>query len=399
MTAFLRFLAIGLVLFLAGCTPQKKPLAPIAAKLAVLRKQPSPRPEDEFPQSFFETRTALRDWMETRMQDLGQDGEFQFAGKLNQELKDAKLVCPQCDAAISGFADATGYVGEIRLIRKGALLQATTQVGVQCGFDETAYLYKWDNGKWRRIIDSAKTAGPDGKYEPQRIDQIQFTTPTNRSDHQMILVLSEFPGCSAKWRPVFFRLWNLPLNSDTATLLLDERAVSPVEDRRAPIAARLSDNDLLLRYEVASIDPKVGSRMRIGHYRLNQGKMDRIIPYVLTPRDFIEEWVTDPWSAAALMSGDPPGPALEAQHEHLYSDHVRADFVDATSRCTGPGDRYQLHVVFHPSPQKDGEDRFVRIHWIPPYLFEMTEITDHADAKCTEIDPRIDYRMTMPGLR
>ncbi|MHB1205758.1 MAG: hypothetical protein ACYCZX_09340 [Rhodospirillaceae bacterium] len=157
---------------LASCSPPNTPLSAVNAKLADLRKLPTPRAEDEFPPSFFEARDAVRDWLDLRLATMAEkDGDFEFTTKLNTELKNAKLLCPQCDSSMGSFSDASGYLGEVRLSRKGPLLQAMTQVGVQCGFDENAYLYRWTGAKWQRIWDSTEQPRA-GKYEPQVLDTI-----------------------------------------------------------------------------------------------------------------------------------------------------------------------------------------------------------------------------------
>src|SRR4051812_28031367 len=116
-----RAVLIGVAVALAACTPAKDDgLKSLKASLAELKKQPSPRDEDVFPPAFFKARDGLRDWMENHLAQLGEkDGEFEFATKLNTQLKDAKLICNQCAGATGSFADGTGYVGEIRATRAG----------------------------------------------------------------------------------------------------------------------------------------------------------------------------------------------------------------------------------------------------------------------------------------
>src|SRR3954470_13673929 len=140
-----RAVLIGAAIALASCsTAQDDGLKSLKIKLAELKKLPSPRDEDAFPPAFFQARDDLRDWMESQLAQLGEkSGEYEFATKLNSALKEAKLLCNQCAGATAGFADGTGYVGEIRAARAGAgLLEITTQLGVQCGYDEVPYVYR-----------------------------------------------------------------------------------------------------------------------------------------------------------------------------------------------------------------------------------------------------------------
>lgn len=387
--------------FLASCSPQDKTFAGINAKLAELRKLPTPRAEDEFPAAFFEARDAVRDWLDGRLAVMGEkDNDFEFTNKLNTELKTAKLLCPQCDSSMGSFADASGYLGEVRLSRKGPLLQAMTQVGVQCGFDENAYLYRWNGAKWQRVWDSGIPA-KDGKYEPQVIDQVQVGESI-QGGQRLVSTLAHFPGCKSSWQPVYYRLWAMDGALKSPQMVVNERGLSPVPQRGPAIQARVTgDDDFLVEYQVESIDPDVPSRTKIAHYRVTPVdggafKAEKIMPYAQTPREFVEEWVTSAWPEAAVMTSEKSMAEVKAQHDHLHRDKVRGDFTGATTHCddTSYGE-WQVHVVFHNNPAKDGEERYFHMRWAPPTLFELLSVGDKPNPKCTDEVPRIDMRKSL----
>ena len=401
MMKAIRIVLVTGLMAVAGCSPQPTALKGVGDKLVQLRKLPIPRAEDEFPPAFFEARDALRDWLDTRIATLEEKGnDFEFSTKLNQELKDAKLFCTQCDAATGGFSDASGYVGEVRFTRNGGLLQATTQVGVQCGFDENAYLYRWTDNKWQRVWDSVEKPR-DGKYEPQTIDSIKVGDPTASEGVRRILTLAHFPGCKSAWQPVYYRLSSLDGKGPAQEPVVDERAVAPVPTRGAAISARLSgDDDLLVEYQTASLDPDVVSRMKIVHYRIvrtaeDKDKSEKIMPYALSPRDFIEEWLDADWPQAQAMIPGANMDAMAEQHQHLHSDHIHAEFAGNTAHCGTDYVQWQVHMVFKNSPAKPGEDRYFHLRWVPPYLFDLTGITDQPDATCGEGDPRVDVKRSL----
>ena len=399
-------LATGLLIaaasgLLASCSPQDKSFAGINAKLAELRKLPTPRAEDEFPPAFFEARDAVRDWLDSRIATMAEkDNDFEFTNKLNAELKTAKLLCPQCDAAMGSFSDASGYLGEVRLSRKGPLLQAMTQVGVQCGFDENAYLYRWTGAKWQRIWDSAIEA-KDGKYEPQVIDQV-YVGDMQREGPRLVAALARFPGCKSTWQPVYYRLSIMEGGLQAPQMLVNERGLAPVPQRGPAIQARITgDDDFLVEYQTESIDPDVPSRTKVAHYRvvpvaMGKYKAEKIMPYAQTPREFVEEWVTSSWPEAAAMTADAAQTAAKTEHEHLHREKVRADFAGPTTHCddTAYGE-WQVHVTFRNSPAKDGEERYFHMRWAPPTLFELLSVSDKANPKCTDEVPRIDTRRSL----
>jgi hypothetical protein len=394
-------LVAAVAALLASCSPPNTPLAAVNAKLADLRKLPTPRAEDEFPPGFFAARDAVRDWLDLRLATMAEkDGDFEFTTKLNVELKDAKLLCPQCDSSMGSFSDASGYLGEVRLSRKGPLLQAMTQVGVQCGFDETAYLYRWSGAKWQRVWESTEQPR-GGKYEPQVIDTVSVGE-AQKDGPRLVSALAHFPGCKAAWQPVYYRLWAMDGGLPAPQMLVDERGVAPVPQRGPAIQARLTgDDDFLVEYQMESIDADVPSRTKVAHYRVAKGeddklKAEKIMPYAQTPRDFVEEWVTSPWEVATVMTADTAqGPAQE-QHKNLHREKVRADFTGPTTHCDDASyGEWQVHVTFHNNPAKDGEERYFHMRWAPPTLFELLAISDQPNPKCKDEVPRIDGKRSL----
>lgn len=386
---------------LASCSPQDKTFAGINAKLAELRKLPSPRAEDEFPPAFFEARDLVRDWLDGRIATMAEkDNDFEFTNTLNAELKTAKLLCPQCDSSMGSFSDASGYLGEVRLSRKGPLLQAMTQLGVQCGFDENAYLYRWNGTKWQRIWDSALPA-KDGKYEPQTVDQV-LVGDGPKDGPRLVAALARFPGCKSAWQPVFYRLSLMGDGARPPQMLVNERGLAPVPQRGPAIQARVTgDDDFLVEHQMESIDPDVPSRTKVAHYRIvpadgGKFKAEKIMPYAQTPREFVEEWVTSAWSEAAVMTADAAQAAAKEQHDHLHREKVRADFEGPTTHCddTAYGE-WQVHVTFRNNPAKDGEERYFHMRWAPPTLFELLSVSDKANPKCKDEVPRIDARRSL----
>jgi hypothetical protein len=413
-TTLCRIVLITLATALAGCTPAKDDgLKALTTKLTELRKQPTPRDEDVFPPAFFQARSGLRDWMEGHLPELAEkSGEFEFATKLNGQLKDAKLICNQCAGATGSFADGTGYVGEIRATRAGAgLLEITTQVGVQCGYDEVPYLYRFEDGKWRRLWEGGQGTDATGKYEPRQVESVRLSRPGD--GRQLVLSLTHFRGCKADdWQPVYYGLWSAAEGDSPQTLLVSERALAYTGNaRNAPIYARLSgDDDLLVEFAGKSIDTSIHDRVKVEHFRIFQGKSEKIVPYALTPRDFVEEWLTSAWDTAQEMTAEEARGPLADAHSHFHNDRLSVKFEGPSMACQenrGGGSTFpsmrmatvQVHVAFHNLKQLPEEERYFRVKWVPPYMFEVIGVSDTPAKDCTDIEPAYDYQRSLFGRR
>ena len=58
----------------------------------------------------------------------------------------------------------------------------------------------------------------------------------------------------------------------------------------------------------------------IRHYRVQRDVESRIDPVALTPRDFVDEWLTSTWRDGAAWSEDSSVAPLQQSHKELHSD-------------------------------------------------------------------------------
>jgi len=135
-------LAFFLVLLLQS--PQGPPPAGLPAMLRQLRDH-----LDEHRATFGATpelttaKHQLRDWVESRLAGFGERVDVPaFAGMLHAAVRDAGLLCDdlqdQCDWNFLGYAD------DIRVSRSDPFLIVVTAIGINCGYDESAYVYRWE---------------------------------------------------------------------------------------------------------------------------------------------------------------------------------------------------------------------------------------------------------------
>src|SRR6185312_15157314 len=143
---------LGLLAVALACTALAKDPRLDALRLTVtsLRGKPpdSSAPRGATPQLTV-VKHGLRDWMESRLATLPEREDVgELERRLNSELREAGLLfcgeangvpCP--DFASSGLL--LGFLDDLKLRRSGVFLIAQTGVGIECGFDESAYVYGW----------------------------------------------------------------------------------------------------------------------------------------------------------------------------------------------------------------------------------------------------------------
>jgi hypothetical protein len=120
-------------------------LTALRASLDEMRKQlpDSAQPRGAAP-LLTVAKHQLRDWVESRLNDptLHSD-QVELQVKLNAELRAAGMFCGEGPAPQPACPDENlrGFLEAIALHRSNGFLILQTGFGIQCGFDESAYLY------------------------------------------------------------------------------------------------------------------------------------------------------------------------------------------------------------------------------------------------------------------
>jgi hypothetical protein len=154
-------------------------------------------------------------------------------------------------------------------------------------------------------------------------------------------------------------------------------------------AARLTKRDLLVQYDVGSLDSDVFTYPRILHYRIATGdKLERIAPVALDPRSFVEEWLTNDWSQAQKWN-EPSADdaALARQHPPaLGPDEILSgSFGDTLRRCRADPSLWQVAVTLEATKKALNQTPiYFHVRWMPPYRFALVDAGNRPFAGCDE---------------
>jgi len=378
---------------LAGvAAAQDAQLAALHATLVELRSQ-APDPETMgASEKLTVVKHQLRDWIEGQLAGLEDEEDTKaFEVHMNQALEVVGA------GGSSDDQNLLGSIGEVRFSSEGGLLVVITGVGIICQYDESAYAYKRVEGRWQRVWEEEQNDYRKDQYSPQIIDAVhvwQGWENGHKDGLPFVMTLSNFWGCASTWHDVTYQVWRV--DPGRPKLLVNGTDYAHLGDRGfivGSIGQRYGEKavDVLVEFEGGSIDTLILGRESVRHFKIDGDRVTRVDPVALSPRDFVDEWLTRPWEESARWSSSP---ALQRWQPNLHADDVFGLFGE-TTHCGTP-DLWQ--VTLTPSSKgnsADLPDRYFLVRWRPPYHFTMVDVSATPWPRCTEKDPDADAWRTL----
>jgi len=378
----------------AAAEATEAPLAAIRAELELVRAEASQHTETRgASQRLTSVKHRLREWVESQLVEVPSDpnepggSDVALTRRLNAELSGEHLFAPR-DASAGDEWTAIGFLGEVRLAYRlrQSFLVLTTATVVNCGSDESAYLYRRQGGEWKRIWETEQNTYTKAGYGVQQILAVLVSPPFDLAS-PLVLTLGTQPWCASNWHNVYVRLWRAGSSTQDARLLLDRSEFAYLGAHDEPVQGSVGRSDALIEYTVASIDSEVHSRERVIHYEVMPEGVERVGPIALSPRDFVEEWLGEPWRESRRWSE----PSALAALERVHAQPRGNEFICPTRHCRPP-DVWQVGLG---SADGSRPPTYYLVRWRPPYDFSMLRASTRQAPECTEEDPQADAGRTL----
>ena len=358
---------------------------------------------------FTTIKHRLRDWIESKLQTLPtRDAARGLEDQLNLELQTAGLVC-RFDVGPPDVPDCPelterGFLSPIKVTLNLDLLVIQTGVGIQnCGFDDSAYAYRWNEG-WHRFWQSEQDDYTDTRYRPQMLRSILISpTALGRGtdpDEHLIVSLGTESWCTSNMHPVYYRVWQTKSTYPEPKLLLDQSEeamlyfVEPIHGSVGTASGLgYGANDVWIEYSVPSFS--AGTREEVRHYRLTNDNLERIDPVALGPRDFVDQWVRHRWDEKTGWTD----PQMRAELQQWLPKPNQDGFIypqilDSSRRCENRPDLWQVKVDFQGGAVKSVPIYFL-VSWKPPFHFAMGGTSNRPRQDCTQPDYVADHFLTL----
>jgi hypothetical protein len=280
---------------------------------------------------FTVAKHQLRDWIESQLTPWQSNWDAKaLEQQLNSALKKAAVFCDS-NAPCADDQNSTGYLGDIE-IRFDGLLRLKTRLGILCGSDESAYLYKWTGKQWQRIWESERNDYTGDHYDPQIIHDVivsrQWANGRQLDDH-IVLTLGRNPWCSSNWQSNYYRIWKV--DQTGSKLLLEDKEIGFEDDLHGSIHTKdpfdRNDTDTVtVEFAIGSIDAAAHNREAVRRYAVRADKAERIDPIALSPRDFVDEWLTHSKAESSSWSIDASRQTLSNWHDKLHTEGYPGEF-------------------------------------------------------------------------
>jgi hypothetical protein len=168
---------------------------------------------------------------------------------------------------------------------------------------------------------------------------------------------------------------------------------APVGWRNPPIVGSLSKDDVLVAYLTPSVDGGFLAREGVYHYRVQKRRAERVAPFALGPRDFVDEWIQTDWLESRKWSDATNRRALLSWRTKGDKAKNYLEYIVPTLRCLRGYGLWQvgLRIEAMPGVEKpQADEAWFLVRRQPPYELRIVGVSDQPSAGCTAEDPQAD---------
>jgi hypothetical protein len=330
-------------------------------------------------------KEALRDWIESRLPSSRSAFDSDLShlqAKLRETLWRTGLMQPD-------GSDEYGHVSRMEISQPAEYpeaLSVVVGVTVPCGFDDSFYLYDYSQGSRNRVLESNGSRQHD-----ESISDIYYSTPDEMGSH-LILTLRYGVQCGSSWNGLSYDLYRLGANSEAAVPIFSgEHGIWFGAEH--PCQARLAPHELLMELRDRSIDAGIHNRTHVLRYEIKPDFVERVDPVALQPQDFVDEWLSRPWSEMESRSSAAGREKLQQWHDFLSGDFVSGD-LSLVQSCAEKPDHWQISVDMHYASGKELPEPltvYFLVRHLDTFRFEMTDASFSRQDGCPgESQPNLE---------
>lgn len=375
-------------------------LAKLRGMIAAMAARPDPKAPRGATPALTSMKTLLREWIESRLAEQGfaADGSM-LAHFWNKEIENAQLRTMIIRRPPNPFETTVGRVGMISVERQEQIfLIVTTRLAIQCGEDESVYVYRWTLGRWQLAL-SAETNdySSEARYRPQTITSVSISTPAREGpgfEDRLVLILGTNPWCSSTWHPLYHRVWRLRSDRSPSEFLGGGDSIAKI-DRRMPGAA--APREVLFEFWTWGLGGY--HRQEVKRLALEGHRLVRRDPVALRPLDFVVWWLESPWAEVEPWTEPKAWAAAKNVHPLGGADRFWEN-VGLTHWCPKEPDLWQVHLTIastrlSPAENPPPQHWYFVLRWRPPYRFSLVDVSNQRRAGCTQEDPEAEAVRTL----
>ena len=233
------------------------------------------------------------------------------------------------------------YFG-VRQSENPRLVSITADFSIECGGDTVLLIFAPKDGSWSEALHwqtkpYTTVAGGTMAFD-------YGISPVDESGGWYAVVHTIAPWCSSTWSSIRYEVLRPTADAlKPRVLMSNSDFMWWGNDDYGKVA--VGRNEFDLRFHSSSIDGGVHNRVFIRHYSIMGDTVRRTQPVAVSPRDFVDEWIVSPWSAARAWSSGAFLSELRQAHD-MWSRHEKADnrLLEFCSAHKCSGESYQVEV-------------------------------------------------------
>jgi hypothetical protein len=246
---------------------------------------------------------------------------------------------------------------------------------IPCGADEVVYLYDYSQGPRRRVLESHGTRDHDESLYKVHLSKLDAL------GNQLFLTSRLAVQCASSWNGVSYDLFRL---SGTAAvpILSGEHTIWFGSDY--PYQVRLDPGELLMEIRAGSIDGGIHNRAHVLHFKIDGSTVERVDPVALQPQDFVDEWLTRPWSEMESRSSTDASGKMQKWHEFFAGESTFGEF-QFVQACEAKAGQWQVGIDMQTVKGKElPEDLslYFLVQQSEEHRFKMVDIGFERQAGC-----------------
>jgi hypothetical protein len=179
--------------------------------------------------------------------------------------------------------------------------------------DEAVYLYQFDSTSRSRVIEDHP-----GNSFGYGSGPVQLSQPDPQG-RRLLLTRHHSVQCVAGWQDLAYSVYRLPFLPGVPEKLVSESHGIYVDDDGPEV--ELKPQSLQVKFSGNSVDSDVLIRPYVYSYDFTDG-VRRVDPVAFQPYDFVDEWLTRPWSEMQSRSL----PQTQTSHVRLHADCVLGEY-------------------------------------------------------------------------
>jgi hypothetical protein len=227
------------------------------------------------------------------------------------------------------------------------LIAVTTSLGVVCGEDTSLYVFERKGCNFQLVL-----ARESNGYEDVSGAQGRFQyaiSPRDRSDRYFVVSADVSPWCSSNWQAIRYRLERPGSSPSNPAVIASGEGTTFLQDGAAFALVAAVDSARLEYYGEFRNDGGRLARTHVLSYLVRGDQVTRVAPIALSPEDFVDEWMTLPWEAAAEWVSKSNIENIKLWHENLepVGQYASLGEVDFIRQCSD--DKWQVGMsVWNP---------------------------------------------------